>query len=94
LGWTIYSVLESDPGKDGPGDKTQERFKVLNDRWVTLNNLREYQIKNTGTRSIIEQMVNADVPELEDDKKDHLNDLIDKKKFYTDILREKCSEFE
>lgn len=64
----------------------RNRFDDLNDRWITINNMREYQIMNTGTRTIIEQMINADVPELLPDMENHLTDLINLKEWFTDIL--------
>lgn len=75
------------------GENSIERFSELNDRWININNLREYKISNTGTRVIIESMVTANIPELLSDKIKHFNDKREQKKFYTRILRERQEEF-
>ncbi len=80
-------------GTSAPGDLTRERFDVLNERWENLNNLREYQVMNNGTRSIIESMVNAEIPDLLPDKIAHFNTRKEQKQNYTNILKERRPEF-
>lgn len=76
------------------GDLTKERFEELSGRWKNLNRLREDKIQNIGTRSIIESMVNANIPDLLPDYIDHWNDLKSHKQYYTKTLRDLCEEFE
>lgn len=74
-----------------PADEA--RFDVLNTRWINENNLREYQILDTGTRNIIESMCDAEIPLLKPSKESHLADKKEQKKNYTEILQEQCPEF-
>lgn len=90
LGITISSLPN---GGDDPGDLTRERFDELNNRWVTINNLREYAISNTGTRIMIETMVNASITDLLADKEQHFTDVKNEKIYYTGVLQEICVEF-
>jgi len=62
-------------GGDAIGDLTRERVNVLRQRWNALNTLREDEIAKMGTRSIIEAMVNAEIPDLLPDMEAHLKDL-------------------
>jgi hypothetical protein len=80
-------------GSDVPNSLTRERFDILNSRWETLNNLREYQIQNTGTRNIIESMLNAEIPDMLPDKEAHFVDRKNQKIWYTNILKERLGEF-
>jgi len=71
-----------------------ERFDILNERWETMNNLRENKIQNMGTRIILESMVDAEIPEeITDDKEDYYVTKTGQKGYYTDILKEICLEF-
>lgn len=96
---TVYSIHQTVNKNDLPsgdtnkGSLTKERFDVLNERWVNINNLREYQVMNIGTRGIIESMVNANVPDMSNDKQSHLDDRKDQKMHYINILRENRGEF-
>lgn len=88
------SLLESSPGTElNEGTKSIERFNELNSRWKTINKLREEQISNTGTRTIIESMATADIPELLPDKEAHFETKKDQKLYYTNILKERRNEF-
>jgi len=87
-----YTFTELKSKADWP-HYIKNRFDEINSRWITLNNLREYQIQNMGTRAIIESMVNAIVPDLSDDYESHFADRTNQKEYMTDILREICSEF-
>jgi hypothetical protein len=80
-------------GGSSPGALTRQRFDELNTRWKNLNRLREDQVTNVGTRVTIESMVNATVPDLLDDHINHLEDKMEHKVNYTNILRERCAEF-
>lgn len=76
------------------GDITRERFDELNNRWSNINNLREYEISNVGTRVIIESMLEATIPNLLDDRQSHFVDVKHEKIYYTRILQEICSDFD
>ncbi len=80
-------------GEDTSGSLTIERFEELNNRWKNINNLREDEITNIGTRVIIESMVNAVIPDLLPDRLQHFNDKKIQKTYYTNIIKEKRSEF-
>jgi hypothetical protein len=80
-------------GANTPNAITLQRFNELNSRWININNLREFQISNMGTRAIIESMVTATIPELSDDKVAHFDTKKNQKEFYTSILKEKRGEF-
>ena len=96
---TVYSIHQIvnknnlPNGNSNKGSLTRERFDMLNDRWININNLREYQVMNIGTRGIIESMINANVPDMSDDKQSHLNDRKNQKMHYINILRENRGEF-
>jgi len=70
-----------------------ERFDILNERWKTINDLRENKIQNIGTRVAIESMTNTVVPFLGDDRMNHFDDKVNHKKNYTAVLQEICPEF-
>lgn len=89
----LSDVSDLPSGDNEPDSISIERFSELNNRWKNINKLREYQISNMGTRAIIESMVNAEIPDLSDDKVEHFNTKKNQKQFYTDILREKTEEF-
>jgi len=80
-------------GGSDVGDLTRERFDILNSRWITINNRREYEISSIGTRVIIEVMLDTDIPNLLPDKESHFEDVKDQKTYYTDVLKEICIEF-
>ena len=75
------------------GETALDRFKELNGRWVMLNDLREYQIQQIGTRAIIESMVLAELPYLLEDMQAHFATKSLQKDYMTDILAELCAEF-
>jgi len=80
-------------GDDTLGEITEERFDECHQRWVNINRLREDQISQTGTRVMVEAMIDAVIPNLLPDHEDHFEDKKTQKQNYTRILRERCSEF-
>jgi len=80
-------------GGTGTGVISRERFEILDDRWVNINQLRENKIQNIGTRVAIESMTNADIPEMYGDRENHFQDKKDQKEAYTNTLKEICPEF-
>lgn len=88
------STLSSVSGSEFTIDaQTVERFDELNARWENINNLRDNQISNAGTRIMVESMYDANIPDLSTDHQDHYDDKKDQKEFYTEILRERLAEF-
>lgn len=73
--------------------QTVERFDELNARWENINNLRDDQISNAGTRIIVESLYDVNIPDMSTDHQDHYDDKKDQKEYYTEILRERYAEF-
>lgn len=81
-------------GDDNKGSNTIERFNLLNDRWININKLREYKMMNTGTRSIIESMLNAEISsQIKDDMEKFVDTKTEHKVVYTEMLRDDRGEF-
>jgi len=68
-------------------------FVELSKRWATFNNLREDEVKQTGSRLVIESMSNASIPDLSVDIVNFFQTLKDEKVYLTMALKEKCPEF-
>ena len=75
------------------GAKTIERFNELNKQWENINRLREDEVQNIGTRSKLESMVTADIPDVKSDLEDHFEDRKNQKVNYTRYLIANTSEF-
>lgn len=75
------------------GSNTIERFDELNSRWENINKQREDQIQKTGTRSQIESMVTADIPDIQSDLEENLESKKDQKIQYTRSLIDSLPEF-
>ena len=65
-----------------------ERFHELNNRWKTLNYLREYEMTDFGTRSTIEACLTADIPDVLHYKIAFLNHKRLQKEIYIKLVQE------
>jgi hypothetical protein len=86
-----YDTLPSGPST--PGSPTVNRFDKLNDRWETMNRLREDKVVNIGTRVVLESMIDADIDTIETDNEDHLVDKINQKQYYSEMIADVAAEF-
>lgn len=76
--------------KNSLSPEKRARFDELNKRWRNLNELRERQMSNIGSRYQLESMFNASVPDIMSDLKKVFNDRKEEKENITRILRDFC----
>jgi hypothetical protein len=81
-------------GPSTPGSPTYNRFIKLNDRWETMNRLREDKVSDIGTRMVLESMIDAVIITIETDNEDHLVDKINQKQYYSEMLADISEEFD
>lgn len=80
-------------GGDGKWEISKARFDFLNKRWKDLNEEREYQYLDTGTRSILEGMVNADITDIRPSLEARKQNLEDLKESTTKVLTEITGDY-